>query len=266
MTRLSPRLALFLALLAGPAVAQDIPALDPTSLPVVPAEIVATYPHDPQAYTEGLFYENGRLWESTGTVGQSGIRKVDLMTGKVLLRAAVDPPLYGEGIAPWRDQILSLTWKNHVGFRWSKDKFKKLGSFKYEGEGWALTSDGIDLIMSDGTPQLRFIDPATFTVRRTLTVTHDGKPLINLNELEYVDGEILANVWLTDRIARIDPKDGRVIGWIDVSELHRQSGATAENDVPNGIAWDARKRRLFVTGKDWPYIFEIKAPKDTKPD
>jgi glutamine cyclotransferase len=211
----------------------------------------------------GLFYEAGKLWESTGTVGKSGIRKVDLMTGKVLMRVAVDPPLYGEGIAPWGNQILSLTWKNHVGFRWSKDKLKKLGSFKYEGEGWAMTGDGTSLIMSDGTPVLRFVDPATFAVRRTLTVTHDGQPLINLNELEYVDGEILANVWLTDRIARIDPASGRVIGWIDLAELHRQSGATAENDVANGIAWDARKRRLFVTGKDWPYIFEIKAPRDT---
>jgi len=250
-------------LLAGPAVAQDVPVLDASTLPVAKAQVVATYPHDPTAYTEGLFYENGKLWESTGTVGKSGIRKVDLLTGKVLMRVAVNPPLYGEGIAPWGDQILSLTWKNQVGFRWSKDRLKKLGEFKYEGEGWALTGDGTSLILSDGTPVLRFVDPATFKVRRTLTVTHDGQPLINLNELEYVDGEILANVWLTDRIARIDPTDGHVIGWIDVADLHRQSGATAENDVANGIAWDAKKRRLFVTGKDWPYVFEIKAPKDT---
>jgi glutamine cyclotransferase len=260
---LTVRFAIILALLAGPAVAQDIPTLDPTSVPVVRAEVVATYPHDPQAYTEGLFYEDGKLWESTGTVGRSGIRKVDLLTGKVIKSVAVDPPLYGEGIAPWRDQILSLTWKNHVGFRWSKSTLKKIGEFKYDSEGWALTSDGTGLIMSDGTPVLRFVDPATFAVKRTLTVTHDGQPLINLNELEYVDGEILANVWLTDRIARIDPATGKVIGWIDVTELHRQVGNTAENDVPNGIAWDAKKRRLFVTGKDWAYVFEIKAPKDT---
>lgn len=255
------RIAILLALFAGPAVAQDIPVLDPTSVPVAKAEVVATYPHDPEAYTEGLFYDGGRLWESTGTVGKSGIRKVDLMTGKVLMRVAVNPPLYGEGIAPWGNQILSLTWKNHVGFRWSKEKLKKIGEFKYKGEGWALTSDGASLIMSDGTPVLRFVDPATFAVRRTLTVTHDGKPLINLNELEYVDGEILANVWLTDRIARIDPASGHVIGWIDVAELHRQAGNTAENDVANGIAWDAKKRRLFVTGKNWPYVFEIRPPK-----
>ena len=256
-------LPILLALLAAPALAQDVPALDPTSVPVAPAEIVATYPHDRQAYTEGLFYQDGALWESTGTVGRSGIRKVDLKTGRVLLRVAVNPPLYGEGIAPWGNQIVSLTWKTGIGFRWSKDRLKKLASFRYEGEGWALTNDGTSLILSDGTPVLRFVDPATFRVRRRLTVTHDGTPLINLNEIEYVDGEILANVWLTDRIARIDPKDGRVIGWIDVGELHRRSGATATNDVANGIAWDKAKRRLFVTGKDWPYVFEIKAPKDT---
>lgn len=260
--KLLPCLALF-ALVAGPAAAQEIPTLDPTSVPVLPAEIVATYPHDPRAYTEGLFYEDGRLWESTGTVGHSGIRLVDLKTGKVIRQVAVNPPLYGEGIVGWGEQIVSLTWKNGVGFRWSKDKLKRLGEFRYDGEGWALTTDGTSLILSDGTPVLRFLDPKTFAVKRRLMVTHDGRPLINLNELEYVDGEILANIWLTDRIARIDPASGRVTGWIDVAELHRQSGATATNDIPNGIAWDAKRRRLFVTGKDWPYVFEIKAPKDT---
>jgi glutaminyl-peptide cyclotransferase len=254
-------LPILLALLAAPAVAQDVPALDPTSLPVAPAEVVATFPHDPQAYTEGLFYENGVLWESTGTVGRSGIRKVDLATGKVLASVAVNPPLYGEGIAPWGNQILSLTWKNGIGFRWSKDKLQKIGSFRYAGEGWALTSDGGNLILSDGTPVLRFVDPTTFKVRRRLTVTHDGRPLFNLNEIEYVDGEILANVWLTDRIARIDPKSGKVIGFIDVSDLHRRAGNTAENDVANGIAWDKIHRRLFVTGKNWPYLFQIKPPR-----
>ena len=257
------RVAILVALLAGPAAAQDIPVLDPTNVPVARAEVIATYPHDPQAYTEGLFFADGKLWESTGTIGKSSIRKVDLTTGKVLKSVAVDPPLYGEGIAPWGNQILSLTWKDGVGFRWSKSTFRKIGEFRYAGEGWALTGDGTNLIMSDGTPVLRFVDPATFKLRRTLTVTHDGRPLINLNELEYVDGEILANVWLTDRIARIDPASGRVTGWIDVAELRRQSGATARNDVANGIAWDAKRRRLFVTGKDWPYVFEIRAPRDT---
>jgi glutaminyl-peptide cyclotransferase len=157
--------------------------------------------------------------------------------------------------------IVSLTWKNGIGFRWSRDGFRKLSSFRYPGEGWALTGDGRNLIMSDGTAVLRFVDPATFTLRRRLRVTADGQPVTQLNELEYVDGEILANIWLTDRIARIDPATGHVIGWIDVSALHQRSGRTAENDVPNGIAWDAAHRRLFVTGKDWPLLFEIVPPK-----
>lgn len=247
-------LAFLLAALAGPAAGQ-------AALPIAPAQVVATYPHDPRAYTEGLYFQDGYLFESTGTVGQSGLRKVALKTGKVLARVAVDPPLYGEGIAPWGDTILSLTWKNGIGFRWSRDGFRKLGSFGYDGEGWALTANGTDLIMSDGTAVLRFVDPETFSVRRRLEVTVDGKPLGNLNELEYVDGEILANVWLTDWIARIDPASGHVVGWIDVSELHRKAGNTAQNDVANGIAWDSKRRRLFVTGKNWPYVFEIKAPK-----
>jgi len=235
----------------------------PQSVPVQSAQIVATFPHDNRAFTEGLFWQDGYLYESTGELNRSGIRKVRLSDGKVMARVAVDPPFYGEGIAPWNGTILSLTWKNQVGFRWSAKDFKKLGSFKYQGEGWALAADDKGgLIMSDGSPVLRFVDPANFTVKRHLTVTDGGRPVRMLNELEYVDGEILANIWLTDLIARIDPGDGHVIGWIDVSELHRQSGATAENDVPNGIAWDAKKRRLFVTGKDWPYVFQIKAPKD----
>jgi glutaminyl-peptide cyclotransferase len=234
----------------------------PQSVPVQSAQIVATFPHDNRAFTEGLFWQDGYLYESTGELNRSGIRKVRLSDGKVMARVAVDPPFYGEGIAPWNGTILSLTWKNQTGFRWSND-FKKLGSFKYQGEGWALAADDKGgLIMSDGSPVLRFVDPATFTVKRRLIITDGGRPVKMLNELEYVDGEILANIWLTDLIARIDPQDGHVIGWIDVSELHRQSGATAENDVPNGIAWDAKKRRLFVTGKDWPYMFQIKAPKD----
>ncbi len=239
----------------------------PPPAPAAKAEIVATYPHDPRAFTEGLFWQDGFLWESTGELGRSGIRKVRLIDGKVMASVAVEPPYYGEGIAPWNGTILSLTWKNQTGFRWSMKDFRKLGSFGYRGEGWALAADGQGgLIMSDGSPFLRFVDPATFKETRRLEVTDGGLPVTNLNELEVVDGEILANIWLSDVIARIDPKDGHVIGWIDVTELHRQSGATEENDIPNGIAWDAKKRRLFVTGKDWPYVFEIKAPKDVKPD
>jgi glutaminyl-peptide cyclotransferase len=231
-------------------------------LPVQPARLIREFPHDSHAYTEGLFYLGGYLYESTGQVGQSGIRKVDLATGRVLQQVAVNPPLFGEGIVPWRNTIVSLTWKSGIGFRWSLNGFRKLSSFHYPGEGWALTSDGKNLIMSDGTDTLRILDPATFRLRRRLQVTANGQPVTQLNELEYVDGEILANIWLTDRIARIDPATGHVIGWIDVSALHARAGTTAVDDIPNGIAWDAAHRRLFVTGKDWPVLFQIAPPKD----
>jgi glutamine cyclotransferase len=243
-----------IALLAAPCVAQ-------TAIPVAPAKVAKAYPHDPKAYTEGLFYQDGALYESTGEVGRSGIRKVDLATGRVLKSVAVPPPLFGEGIAAWRGQIVSLTWKDGIGFRWSLDGFRKLGSFRYPGEGWALTSDADGLIMSDGTPTLRFLDPVTFKQRRTLLVTADGVPVERLNEIEYVEGEILANVWLTDRIARIDPKTGHVIGWIDLAALHQRAGVFGTDQVPNGIAWDAKARRLFVTGKEWPLLFEIAPPR-----
>lgn len=257
-----PVTGLILGLLGMLGQVGSVPAPDPTA-PVAPARVIATFPHDPGAFTEGLFYADGYLYESTGELNRSGIRKVDLKTGKVLQRVAVNPPLYGEGIAPWRDQILSLTWKNEVGFRWQRSTFKRIASFSYPGEGWALTSNGTDLIMSDGSATLRFVDPATFKLKRRLAVTDGGRPLRMLNELEYVDGEILANIWLTDRIARIDPVSGKVIGYIDVTALHAQAGNTAENDVPNGIAWDAKGRHLYVTGKDWPILFEIAPPKAT---
>lgn len=245
-------LLLAAAMLATPAA---------SAIPVERAHVIREYPHDSRAYTEGLFYLDGFLYEATGEVGRSGLRKVDLPTGKVLAQVPVNPPLFGEGIAPWGNMIVSLTWKNGIGFRWSRDGFKKLSSFRYPGEGWALTGAGKDLIMSDGTATLRFVDPTTFRIRRRLQVTADGHPVTQLNELEYVDGEILANVWLTDRIARINPANGHVIGWIDVSALHARSGRSDLNDVPNGIAWDPAHRRLFVTGKDWPLLFQIAPPK-----
>ncbi len=243
------------------------PVLAHAELPVQPAQVVRTLPHDRGAYTEGLFIEDGVLYESTGQSGRSSVRQVDLATGHVLRAAKIAAPLFGEGIAPWHGTILSLTWTDGIGFRWSKDGLRQIGRFSYLGEGWALTGDGTEdgkgggLIMSDGSDVLRFIDPASFRVKRLLHVTAEGQPLRRLNELEYVDGEILANVWLTDFIARIDPGDGHVIGWINLAELHRKAGATGEDQVPNGIAWDARHRRLYVTGKEWPVMFEIVPPK-----
>ncbi len=247
------RLALLLLALA--------PVAARAELPVTPAKVVRSYPHDRQAFTEGLFWHGGYLYESTGEPGRSFIRKVDLATGKVIEQTTIPAPIFGEGIVPWHDEIVSLTWQNQIGWRWSLDGLRKLSEWHYPGEGWALTSDGRSLIMSDGTPQLRFLDPATLKERHRLTVTADGKPVAALNELEWVDGEILANIWQTDFIARIDPGNGHVTGWIDVSALHRQIGYGDSDAVPNGIAWDAAKRRLFVTGKDWPTLFEITPPK-----
>ncbi len=253
--RLRSALLLPLVLLVAPVAAQPT-AQQP--IPVEVAQVVTRYPHDPRAFTEGLFIDRGELFESTGELGRSSVRQVDLASGKVLKSAAVPSPHFGEGIAPWQGQVLSLTWQGHVGFRWNRKTFKKLGTFRYEGEGWALTSTGSELVMSDGTDVLRFIDPRTFTVKRTLKVTVQGQALRAINELEWVDGKILANVWLTDFAVKIDPVSGKVVGLIDLSQLHRAAGAYGQNQVANGIAWDARTRKLYFTGKEWPALFEVK--------
>ncbi|MES1976077.1 MAG: glutaminyl-peptide cyclotransferase [Pseudomonadota bacterium] len=247
------RLAVLLLLLAA--------APAPQALPIEAAQVVRTLPHDPDAFTEGLFYKDGYLYESTGRVGQSTIRKVDPETGRPVRSITVPPPYFGEGIAPVGRQIVSLTWQHHIGFRWTLDGFRKLGHFTYRGEGWALTSDGKSVIMSDGSASLRFLDPATMKERRRLAVTANGQPLDQLNELEYVDGEILANIWRTNDIARIDPATGKVVGWIDLTDIVRTVRPTDPDAVANGIAWDEKRRRLFVTGKNWPLLFEIKPPR-----
>jgi len=225
-------------------------------------EVVHTYPHDPTAFTEGLFYLNGVLYESTGLQGHSTIRKVRLETGEVLQKLDVPAQYFGEGIVNWKSHLVGLTWKSQVGFVYDLASFKKQREFHYEGEGWALTQDGRQLIMSDGTSQLRFINPQTLKETRRLTVTLDGKPLRNLNELEWVKGEIYANVWQTDWIVRIDPRKGAIVGLINLAGLlgaaDRIKGQT---DVLNGIAYDAKGDRLFVTGKNWPKLFEIRLRK-----
>ena len=196
--------------------------------------------------------------------GRSTIRRVDLATGHVLASVSLPPSLFGEGVAPWRGTILSLTWQNGFGFRWQpggKDPWlRPISRFTYLGEGWALTGDGHQLIMSDGTDTLRFIEPDQFRTTRLLKVTAEGQPVTMLNELEYVNGEILANIWMTDRIARIDPVSGHVIGWIDLAMLHRRAGVSGPDQVANGIAYDAAHHRLYVTGKEWPLLFEIALP------
>jgi len=250
-----PRLlALLAALLAAPA------AL--AAVPVDGVAVIHAYPHDRNAFTEGLFYLDGYLYESTGLNGQSSVRKVDLATGRVLQSQALNSRYFGEGIVAWRGRLIQLTWQSHVGFVDDLASFKQLRQFGYPGEGWALTTDGRQLIMSDGTPQLRFLDPDTLKETRRLTVTADGKPVRNLNELEWVKGEILANIWLTNFIARIDPATGKVTGWIDLTGLMNSADIGGNPDaIPNGIAYDTGADRLFVTGKLWPKIFEIKLVK-----
>ena len=235
------------------------PAVSFAAIPVYKAEVVRAYPHDRAAFTEGLFYLDGWLYESTGQGVRPAIRKVDLASGRVLQSHDLGRQFFGEGIVAWKDHLIQLTWQSHVGFVDDLATFKELRRFSYTGEGWALTQNGRQLIMSDGTPQLRFLDPVTLKEVRRLTVTADGQPVKNLNELEWVKGEILANIWLTNRIARIDPATGKVVGWIDLTGLMRPREVGDDPDaVANGIAYDAEHDRLFVTGKLWPRLFEIK--------
>ena len=234
------------------------PPAAPAEPPVWGFKLVKEYPHDPQAFTQGLFWSEGSLYESTGLVGRSTVRRVRLEDGRVLQSVPIPPGLFGEGIAPWGDEIVSVTWQTGAGFRWDRKTLKPKGSFRYPGEGWGLTSDGRSLILSDGTATLRYLDPQTMTERSRLTVTAAGKPVLNLNELEYVKGEIFANVWMTSLIARIDPATGDVKGWIELGPLARQYHQGDPDKVLNGIAYDATADRLFVTGKNWPKLFEIK--------
>lgn len=223
-----------------------------------PWTLVKTYPHDATAFTEGLFYLDGALYESTGLEGQSDIRKVALRTGKVLQRRIIDRPYFGEGIVNWKDRLVSLTWRHGQGFVWNLADFTPVAGFRYDGEGWGMTQDGHSLIMSDGSAQLRFLDPDSLAERRRVTVTWNGRQVDRLNELEYVKGEVWANIWYDTKIARIDPATGAVIDWIDVAPLRKAAGATDSEAVANGIAYDAAKDRVFITGKNWPRLFEIK--------
>jgi glutaminyl-peptide cyclotransferase len=222
-------------------------------------QIVHTYPHDPSAFTEGLFYLNGFLYESTGLEEQSTIRKVRLETGEVLQKLDIPGQYFGEGIVNWQGQIISLTWKSQLGFVFDLATFKQQRQFHYKGEGWALTRNDSEIIMSDGTPELRFLDPKTLRETRRVQVTLEGKPISNVNELEWVKGEIYANVWQTDFILRIDPANGQVVGIVNLAGLlKRKDIVPGQTDVLNGIAYDAKADRLFVTGKNWPKLFEIR--------
>jgi glutaminyl-peptide cyclotransferase len=229
------------------------------AVPVYEADVVHTYPHDVNAFTEGLFYSKGYLYESTGLEGHSTIRKVRLDTGAVVQKIDIPAEYFGEGIVDWHGHLISLTWKSQTGFVFDLATLKLQRRFSYPGEGWALTRDDTELIMSDGTPNLRFLDPATLKETHRVTVTLDGKALANVNELEWVKGEVYANVWQTDWIVRIDPSTGRVLGAINLSGLlKREDRIAGKTDVLNGIAYDAKNDRLFVTGKNWPKLFEIR--------
>lgn len=226
-----------------------------------PWTLVATYPHDEAAFTQGLFWLDGALYESTGMNGRSELREVNLADGTVKRAVRLDRTVFGEGSAPWGTRIISLSWRNGLGFVWDRKTFTLERSFTYSGEGWGLTQDGKRLIMSDGTATLRFLDPETLRQTGSVTVTYEGKPVPLLNELEYVDGEVLANIWFSARIARIDPKSGQVKDWIDLSALAARHLSGDANAVLNGIAWDAQRKRLFVTGKYWPNLYEIRLKK-----
>jgi glutamine cyclotransferase len=219
---------------------------------------VHTYPHDPQAYTQGLVFVDGHLYESTGLNGRSSLRMVDLETGRVLQSAAVPSQYFAEGLAPWGNTLVQLTWQSHVVFVYDRFSFRLLRTLHYDGEGWGLTEDGRSLILSDGTATLHFLDPQTLREVRHVVVKDRGAPVTELNELEYVRGQIYANVWHTDRIARISPATGQVLGWIDLTGLLAPGEVSDPEAVLNGIAYDAARDRLFVTGKLWPKLFEIK--------
>lgn len=242
-----------------PTTPTETPPALPPHPPVEIFEVVSVYPHDPEAFTQGLIYVDSRMFESTGRF-PSTVREVRLEDGAILARADLDMDYFGEGLTEMDGRLYSITWRNGAGFIWDQDDLSTpIGAFGYDGEGWGLTDDEESLILSDGTPVIRFLDPETFAVMREITVTFRGQPVPRLNELEWVEGQILANIWEQDLIVRIDPETGVVVGVIDLTDLFPESErARPRDDVLNGIAWDAEGRRLFVTGKNWPRLFEIR--------
>jgi glutaminyl-peptide cyclotransferase len=239
------------------------PALRP---PEYTFKVVHTFPHDPAAYTQGLAYRDGFLYEGTGRNGTSSLRKVRLETGEVLQRRELPQEYFGEGITLIGNEVVQLTWKSEVGFIYDVSDFRLLRQFSYTGEGWGLTTNDREVFMSDGTAEIRVLDIETLKEKRRFTVRDDGIQVRQLNELEFVEGELFANVWQTDRIARISPQTGKVLGWIDLSGILSSIYRRERDSVLNGIAYDAKQKRLFVTGKLWPSIFEIKVvPKAKAP-
>jgi glutamine cyclotransferase len=241
--------ALLLALLCPCCVA---------ATPVEGYKVVATYPHSTRSYTEGFFYLDGLFYEGTGMVGRSAVMAIDPATGTVRQRHDLPPPYFGEGIVDWGPNIYEWTWQSHLCFVYDRFSLRLVKQFSYTGEGWGMTRTKTELITSDGSATLRFRDPATFHETRHIVVKDDGRSIELLNELEFIHGEIFANVWHSDRIARISPKDGHVIAWIDLTGLLPAGEMVDAESVLNGIAYDAERDRIFVTGKQWPRIFEIR--------
>ncbi len=258
MSRLRLAILFVLITLAQLLPGQSLYPIHSSSPPEYTFKVVQTFPHDTHAFTQGLAYRDGFLYESTGLNGSSSLRKVRLETGEIVQRVDLAPEFFGEGITLVKNEVVQLTWLSHTGFLYNVKDFHLLRPFSYSGEGWGLATNGREIFMSDGTPVIRVLDVDTLQEKRHFTV-HDGDtPVEQLNELEFVEGEIFANVWQTDRIARLSPRSGRVVGWIDLKGLlspiyHLESGA-----VLNGIAYDSNRKRLFVTGKLWPQIFEIR--------
>lgn len=221
-------------------------------------KIVHTYPHDREAFTQGLFYHNGVLYEGTGQETGSSLREVELETGKVLRQHNLDASLFGEGITLYKDRIYQVTWENKVGFVYDLETFKVINKIYYPTPGWGLTTIDNSIAMSDGTNVIYFYEPEMFTVVSRIEVYDDKNKIDSLNELEYINGEIWANIWMSDQIARIDPQTGKVKGYINLKGLLKDSDRMPDTDVLNGIAWDSQGNRIFVTGKRWPKLFEIK--------
>ena len=239
-----------------PLVAQQV-STQPSTATQYTYRVLNTYPHNPNAFTQGLIYEGGVLYEGTGLYGESSLRRVELTTGSVLQQHNLDEQYFGEGITIYGDRIIQLTWQENTGFIYNKENFELICTFTYPTEGWGITHDGNRLIMSDGTSTIYFWDPRTLAEVGRITVSDDGMPIDRINELEYIDGEIYANIWQTDQIVRIDPQTGQVVGRIDLTGLLPEEDRTQATDVLNGIAYDAENNRLFVTGKLWPKLFEI---------
>jgi glutamine cyclotransferase len=236
-------------------------ALSTTKAPIYNFEVINAWPHDPAAYTQGLEIYQGMLYESTGQYGASSLRQVELQTGRVLRRLDVPSQYFAEGLTVFQGKLYQLTWQSHKCFFYDPNSFQLLGEFHIETEGWGLTHDHRSLIMSDGTNQLRFLNPVNYTTEKSIRVFDGDRPLMQLNELEYIKGEIYANIWKTDWIVRIDPETGKILGWIDLKNLLPANERSASVDVLNGIAYDEAHDRLFVTGKMWPKLFEIRLKK-----